>query len=347
MRLSSLSIGLSAALLLSTCGDEEKIIEPPCDGECQALNGVKTYITTNLDELLAASKELQAAAPAPDADGWSATNDAASVEKMKAAWKKARRAYEHIEGAIAVLFPDIDVSTDERYDGFVETMADDNLFDDEGVTGIHAIERILWSDSIPARVVTFESNLPNYKAAAFPATQQEADDFRNKLCARLIADVQTMVTQFKPLALDTAAAYRGVIGSIQEQVEKVRKASSAEDESRYAQFTLADMRANLEGGIATVQAFRPWIEAKEGTALLTAIDAGVARIKKAYDDLPGDSIPAVPAGWQTDAPTEEQLATPYGKLYTLLLNEGHGEKDGTTVKAMLDAADLLGIPQLP
>jgi iron uptake system component EfeO len=107
------------------------------------------------------------------------------------------------------------------------------------------------------------------------------------------------------------------------------------------------MRANLEGGIATVQAFRPWIEAKDGAALLTGIDAGFARIKKAYDDLPGDSIPAVPGGWQTDAPTEEQLSTPYGKLYTLLLNEGNGQKAGTTVKAMLDAADLLGIPQLP
>src|SRR4051794_22937519 len=103
---------------------------------------------------------------------------------MKVQWRLARQAYEHIEGAIAVLFPELDVSTDERYDGFVETAADAYLFDGEGATGIHAIERILWAGEIRPEVVTFEMGLPGYKAAAYPKTKQEADDFKNKLCQR-------------------------------------------------------------------------------------------------------------------------------------------------------------------
>lgn len=47
--------------------------------------------------------------------------DAAAIDGMKESWAKARTAYEHIEGAIAPLFPDIDAAIDERYDGFLET----------------------------------------------------------------------------------------------------------------------------------------------------------------------------------------------------------------------------------
>src|SRR5262249_39498092 len=157
-----------------------------------ALRGVKDYVSKNLDALAAAVEEIQAAAPAPDEDGWNASRDADAVASMKAAWQRARDSYEHIEGAIAVLFPEIDISIDERYDAFVETMADDNLFDGTGVTGVHAIERILWSDSISQRVINFESKLPHYQPAVFPANAQQARDFKEKLCGQLVADTQTM-----------------------------------------------------------------------------------------------------------------------------------------------------------
>src|SRR5262249_25187867 len=158
---------------------------PPQD---QALLDVKSYIQTNLDALHTAVVDLQNDAPAPDADGWNATSDAAAVQKMKTDWTRARIAYEHIEGAIAVLFPALhvhcpehDLHTDDRYDGFIATGPDDNLFDDEGVTGIHAAERILWSDSIPQRVMDFEKGLPYYQPAAFPANENQAREFKEKL----------------------------------------------------------------------------------------------------------------------------------------------------------------------
>ena len=39
--------------------------------------------------------------------------------------------------------------------------------------------------------------------------------------------------------------------------EQVQKAATGEDESRYSQFTLADMRANLEGEVDVSRVPRP------------------------------------------------------------------------------------------
>jgi iron uptake system component EfeO len=266
---------------------------------------------------------------------------------MKTQWKKARLSYEHVEGAIAVLFSDLDVSTDERYDGFIQNgHGDDNLFDDQGVTGIHAIERILWSDSIPERVVTFESGLPGYVAAAFPKTQQEASDFKDKLCKRLVDDVESMRSQLAPRALDTQTAYRGIIGSMNEQVEKANKAAGGEEESRYAQYTLADMRANVAAGVTTFQAFEPWLlTTSDGANLATQIKAGFQKIQDKYNSFSGDALPPVPATWSM-MPSADDLATPFGQLFALLSQESNPNTDGSLVNAMNKSADALKIPRL-
>lgn len=332
-----------AAVGMAGCSGDDK------NPEQQALLEVKSYINTNLNDFVDATKKLQAAAPAPDADGWSATADAAAVAEMKTQWKRARAAYEHVEGAIAVLFPELDVSTDERYDGFLADNGPDTaLFDDMIVTGVHGIERILWSDMIPASVVAFESALPGYKAAAFPATMQEADDFKNKLCAKLIADATEMRDEFQPLALDPATAYRGVIGSMQEQLEKADFAATGEEESRYAQYTLADMRSNVEAGVATFNAFKPWLKTKDGgQAMIDKIEADFARVNAAYAQLSGDSLPPVPATWSSQNPTATDLATPFGMLWTVLHTEADGATSGTLVADMNGSAEMLGIPELP
>lgn len=316
------------------------------DRERDATRAVKDQIAADLTALAQAAHDLQAAAPAPDADGWNATQDAAAVAQMRAAWHRARAAYEHVEGAIAVLFPTIDVSIDARYDAFIATAPDDNLFDGQGVTGMHAVERILWADQIPARVVQFESALPGYRAAAFPANAREAQDFRDALLARLVADADQMEREFRPLALDPASAFRGVIGSLQEQREKVDLAATAEEESRYAQDTLADMRANLEGSRRTFTAFRPWLEGEGRVTLAADIDARLGAIQARYDALPGDALPEVPAGWNPDAPTAEQLATPYGTLREALATETDRTRQDSLVGMMNQAASAMGIPEL-
>ena len=312
-----------------------------------ALTDTKQYVETNLDGLVTATTALCAAAPAPRANGWNANSDAPAVATMRSEWKKARLAYERVEGSIAVLFPEFDESTDQRYDGFLENATDTNLFDDQVVTGVHGLERILFSDQISPEVVTFEQGLGSkYVAAAFPANETEARDFKEKLCAKLVLDVTKMRAQYKPLALDTASAFRGVIGSMEEQLEKTTFAATGEEESRYARHTLADMRANLAGATATYEAFRPWLQAKGETALDQQIVAGLARVKGAYDQVPGEALPPPPASWSSVNPTETDRATPFGALFTLVEKET-GHTGDALVAAMLKAADALGIPQLP
>ena len=323
---------------------------PPCaeSTEACALQNVKGYVQTNLDELNAASTALCAAAPAPDADGWSDNRDTKAVEAMRSEWKRARAAYERIEGAIAVLFPELDVATDERYDGFVEAGVDTDLFDDTGVTGMHALERILWAGSAPQAVVDFEKSLgAKYVAAAFPTNEAEASGFKTKLCARLVTDTAKMKRDFAPLALDAPSAFRGVIGSMTEQHEKVTRAASGEEESRYAQFTLADLRANLVGGRKTFEAFSARLKASPGGAALhdQAI-AAFTRLDTAYAALSGDQLPPPPATWSATAPTDADKATPFGKLFVVVLAESDAKAEGSLVNVLDKAANAMGIPQL-
>src|SRR5262245_54190691 len=54
-------------------------------------------IVDDLDAMIVAGRNLQAAAPNR---AWNATRDADSIHDMQEAWKRMRRAWEHIEGAI-------------------------------------------------------------------------------------------------------------------------------------------------------------------------------------------------------------------------------------------------------
>jgi iron uptake system component EfeO len=328
--------------LLAACQSSEP------SPEDRALADVKTLIARNLDDLVTASEGMQTAAPAADDDGWNAQTDADAISAMKAQWKKARVAYEHVEGAIAVLFPELDVSTDQRYDGFLAMFGSDpNPFDGQLVTGVHGIERILWSDSIDPAVLAFEKGLSGYAVARFPANRQEAGDFKAGLCGRLVEDIRSMRDDFRPLALDPAAAFRGIVGSMEEQLEKAQKAATGEEESRYARFTLSDMRANVEAGRDTFAAFKPWLVARDGAALATEIDAAFARIDAAYARLPGDALPTVPATWSSLAPSAQDLATEFGQLWSVLSHEADADAAGSLVADLSAAATVLGIPELP
>jgi iron uptake system component EfeO len=315
--------------------------------EDEATLAVKAYVTDELGLLHAAAVALRDAAPDPDGDGWSAAADADAIGRMRTHWSEARVSYERIEGAIAVLFPELDAATDERYDGFLEEGADDDLFDGEGVIGVHGIERILWADAHPPETVEFEMALTGYQAAAYPADAEQARKFKEELAQRLVDDIAEMQSSFEPLALDPASAYGGVVGSMAEQLEKVALAATGEDESRYAEHTLADMRANLEGGHELYEAFVPWLESKEGGAALHAeVTAGFERLDAEYARYPGDAVPPVPDGWSAE-PTEEQRNTEYGQLFSMLEHEADPEADDSLVRAMLDAAELMDIPVAP
>lgn len=315
--------------------------------EEQATRAVKAYVDRQVAELAQACEAICAAAPEPDADGWSIDGDRERVEAMRAAWRRARAAYERIEGAIAILFPETDQAIDGRYEHVVELRRDDDPFDGAGFVGLHAIERILWSNSIPAPTVTFERALPGYAPPRTPASDIEARIFREGLCARLVRDVREMERALGPVALDHATAWRGIVGSIEEQAEKVLLARTGEDESRYAEHTLADMRANLAGGRAVLEAFAPMFEAHpEAAAQRGEIERRLAVIERAYAEIEGEGLPPVPDAFDPDAPCEAHLATPYGRLFALLSSESDPRREGSLAAILRSTGERMGIPPL-
>ena len=311
-----------------------------------AVNGVHDTLLADIQALAAAAVELQAAAPTTTGRGWDATQDAAAIAALKAAWIKARTAYERTEGALAPLFPDLDASIDARYDDFLTNLGaagDPNLFDGQGVTGMHAIERIIFSDVEPARVVGFEKALPGYVVAGFPKTEQESIDFRTKLCARLVTDTKALVEQWQPAVIDIAVAFDGVTSLVEEQREKVNKASSNEEESRYAQRTMTDLRDNLAGTRKAYAIFQAWILSKPGGADIDKkITDGLATLDTAYGKIDGEAIPTPPTTWQAENPSATDLQTPFGSLYTTVHTSVNPDWPDSVVAQLKDAGKLLG-----
>ncbi|MBK7857470.1 MAG: EfeM/EfeO family lipoprotein [Archangiaceae bacterium] len=337
----------AALVLLAACGQpddtaqKEKIVE-----------GMHSSLLAEIKKLKVAAEAMKTAAPVTQGRGWDATTDAAAISDLKARWYEARTAYEHIEGAVAPLFGEIDGAIDERYDGFLEGLGatgDQNLFDGEGVTGMHGIERILWSDTTPASVKQKEATLPGNKPAAFPSTEAEAADFKNKLCAQLVTDIGTLEEQWTPAKIDLPGAYQGLKDLMNEQREKVNNASNNLEESRYSQRTMRDLRDNLDGTKAIYALFQPWIitkpkaagEEHSGKELDDLISQGFDQVAAAYAEVSGDAIPAPPATWSAEAPSAADLQTPFGKLYLKIRDATDPASETSVVHGMDHAGELM------
>jgi len=337
---------LALALNVTGCSDAATV-KTDADHQAEIAEGMQGSIAVEIDGWLAASRSLCDAAPLPAGRGWDAALDADAIAAMKASWRSARVRYEHIEGAVAPLFPELDATTDARYDDFLAELGpagDVDLFDDQGVTGMHAIERILYAPAIPAEVTSFEAPLPGYVVASFPRIAAEASSFKWKLCARLVADVTTLREQWKPAKLDIGAAFQGLISLMNEQREKVNKAATGQEESRYSRMTLADIHANLEGTDTIYALFQPWILSKpKGRAADDGITAGFAALRVAYDATPGDTIPEPPATWSAE-PSAKDLATPFGRLFQAVTVAVDPAREGSIVFEMNRAAGVLGLP---
>jgi hypothetical protein len=137
-----------------------------------------------------------------------------------------------------------------------------------------------------------------------------------------------------------------------EQREKVDKASLGEEESRYARVTLFDLRNNLEGTVKVYALFKPWVltkkdadPTKDGAARNDAIEKGFASLTSLYASYPGDDLPAPPATWSADRPAPGDLDSPFGKLFTTVRAAVDPTTDGTIVDEMNDVAVLLGFPE--
>jgi len=321
----------------------------------QAVTGMHTALLVHIQGMESAAQDIQSSVPTPADRGWDPALDADAIAKVKLSWTQARSSYENVEGALASLFPGIDASLDARYDDFLTQLAaeggDADLFDDKGVTGMHAVERIVYSDVIPQHVIDFESSLPGYSPAAFPADAAQAAEMKSKLCAKLIADAKLLEEQWTPANIHVAIAYQGLISLVAEQREKVQKASTDEEESRYSQRTMADLRDNLAGSKAVYAMFQPWLlsktnpddPTKDGPTIDAKIVAGLEKLDKAYSEVDGDAIPLPPATWSAENPSAEDLATPFGKLYQVVVETVDPTLDDSVVAQMTLASDVLAL----
>jgi iron uptake system component EfeO len=338
------NICTTALLAIAACGGDDD--KPDAEFQADVVDSMHDSIGADLAALVTAAQQLQAAAPT---HAWSETADATAIADMREAWKRTRIAYEHVEGATAPIFFDLDGSLDARYDDYLAELVpdgDDNLFDDEGVTGMHGIERILFAPTIRAEVIDFEADLEGYQPARFPQTNDEAIAFKTVLCQKLVDDAKALRDQWQPAAIDIGAAYQGLVGLMNEQAEKVNLAATGEEESRYANITLFDLRNNLEGTQKAYELFRAWIHSKpDGNAPDSTIATRLAALKTLYVSMPGDSLPAVPDDWSSDQPTPANLATPFGMLWKAVHESVDPNASGSVVFEMNKIAVLLGFPQ--
>ncbi len=337
------SLFMIAIASLTACGDSTK---SDADFQADVVTGMHDSIGTQLAAIITSAQAIQTAAPS---HAWDAAADASAITAMQTAWKATRVAYEQVEGATAPIFPEFDTSMDARYDDFMTLLApggDQDLFDNQGVTGMHAIERILYAPTIRQEVIDFEAPLPGYKAAAWPATDAEAVEFKTLLVQKLIDDATTLHTEWVPAAIDIGAAFQGLIGLMNEQKEKVNLAASGEEESRYANVTLFDLRNNLTGTSNVYELFRDWIKSKSGGSDDdTMIEAKFTALSALYAASPGDSLPDVPSDWSSDAPTAANLATPFGMMWETVHEDVDPSASGSVVFEMNDVATKLGLMQ--
>ncbi|HEX2687294.1 MAG TPA: EfeM/EfeO family lipoprotein [Kofleriaceae bacterium] len=326
---------------LTACSDRSD-----ADYRAEVALSMHDAIAIDLADLVQAARDLQSAAPT---HAWNATADLGAITQMREAWKRARIAYEHVEGATAPIFADLDVTLDARYDDYLALLGpagDQALFDGNGVTGMHGIERILFAPAIRPEVIAFERTLPGYKAAAYPATEAEAMAFKTELVQKLYDDTRALHDQWQPAAIDIGAAYQGLVGLMNEQKEKVNLAATGEEESRYANLTLFDLRNNLDGTRKVYETFRPWITTKPAGADADArIEDRFTALTALYGSMPGDSLPVVPDDWSSDQPTPGNLATPFGALWKTVREDVDPNSDGSVVFEMNQIAVLLGFPE--
>jgi iron uptake system component EfeO len=341
---------IALSLSVPACSSDGGGSNSGADAEYQqkVVTGMHSALLADVNALHDAAVDIQVAAPTPAGRGWDATQDAAAINEMTDAWLRARAAYERTEGALAPLFPDTDAAIDARYEDFLEGMSggDQNLFDDQGVTGMHAIERIIFARMIPASVVDVESSMPGYKAAAWPATEAEARAFKDELCARLVTDTQDLADQWQPQSIDLDGAFNGLISLMNEQREKVNKAASEEEESRYAQRTLADLRENLAGTTRIYALFKEWLLTKaNGDKIDADVEASFSTLDTTYKSFSGDAIPTPPVTWSSEKPSASDLQTPFGKLYTAVQEAVDPNIRGSAVDGMNRAASELGFQE--
>jgi hypothetical protein len=161
----------------------------------------------------------------------------------------------------------------------------------------------------------------------------------------LVTDTQALLNQWKIKAIDLSAVFTGLTGLMSSQAEKVGLAAMDQQESRYSQTTMADLRSNLSGTRDVYDLFSDWLATKvSGTTLDKNAMAAFDRLAAQYQLVTGDAIPDPPAGW-ANPPSPDQSLTPFGALYITVTDEADPSRSGSAVDTMNQVAHTLGLPE--
>jgi iron uptake system component EfeO len=338
--------GLVLALGVAGCGSGAK---SDADFKAEIIAKMHDLVLADVQSLNQASRDAQAAAPLPPDRGWDATADQMAIDQMKAAWGRMRTAWEQMEGVLEPAFPDLDAALDSRYDELLAALApagDVDLFDGQGVIGMHAVERILYAPDTPAAVVAQESQLAGYAPAAWPASADQARELKMGLYAQVTSDSERLVERWMPYAVDLPQSFQGLTRLMSAQAEKVSLAADRQQESRYSQRTMADLRDNLAGTKAIYELFVPWLTSKpNGPAINAEVQTAFDRLSQTYSTVAGDAIPQPPDTWSSTLPSVADQQTPFGQLYLSVVQEVDASRAGSAVDAMNNVARTLGLPE--
>jgi iron uptake system component EfeO len=293
-----------------------------------------------------AALDLQSAAPAAGWGNPANASDRAALAPMMEAWQRTRYYWERAESTFAESFPSIDDSIDSRYEDLLKANGnqDANLLDGTGVTGMHAIERILYAPG-PADVAGYEGSLSGYQPAVWPADAEQAAAFKNGLCQKLVDDTKSLLDQTQTQPIDLPMVFTGLTGLMSAQAEKVGLAVSHREESRYSQKTLVDLRFNLAGTKEIFALFVPWLATKTyGSSLTMTATSALDGLDLTYSSVIGDSIPAPPSTWNSLSPTPDDQQSSFGKLYNAVVQDVDPNRSDSAVDAMNHVAQALDLP---
>lgn len=219
---------LASGLLLTACaksGNSSSTDSKLTDSEQkqlkQATSDYKTFVEDEIDQLL------------KDTEGFSETLKSGNLEEAKKQYPLVRMAYERSE-PIAESFGESDVKIDYR---LVDYM-DENKSED-GWSGFHRIERIMWQDNTTEGTAAYADQLIN--------------------------DIKELKAKITTVKVTPEIMLTGAVDLLNE----VATQKITGEEEVFSHTDLYDFRANIQGAEKIFELFKPLIEKKDAKLVKT------------------------------------------------------------------------------
>lgn len=219
---------LASGLLLTACAksgnsshSSSKLTASEQKQLKQATSDYKTFVEGEIDQLL------------KDTEGFSETLKSGNLEEAKKQYPLIRMAYERSE-PIAESFGESDVKIDYR---LVDYM-DENKSED-GWSGFHRIERIMWQDNTTDGTATYADQLVN--------------------------DIKELKAKIATIKVTPDIMLTGAVDLLNE----VATQKITGEEEVFSHTDLYDFRANIQGAEKIFELFKPLIEKKDAKLVKT------------------------------------------------------------------------------